>query len=331
MKVVITGGIGFIGVNLARALLRRGALTAPSGRAEEIDAIVLFDQVVPDALPAGLDARVTMRTGDISDRETVFALVDRDDVSVFHLASVVSAGGEKDFDLAMRVNLEGGRHVFEAARTRNGRPRVVFASSVAVFGGDAMPDTVGDSTKQMPQTTYGMTKAIGELMVNDYTRKGFLDGRSARLPTIFIRPGRPNAAASSFASGLFREPLNGEECVLPVREDTRIALLGYRNAIEGLIRLHEADGAAIGGDRALSLPARSYSVAEMIEGLERVAAASGITLGPITPRPDPAIERIVAGWPSGWDSARADALGLPNDESLDGVIQDFIDDFLGRG
>lgn len=331
MKIVITGGTGFIGVNLARALLRRGMLTGPSGRAEDIDDILLFDRAVPDVPPDGLDARATMRAGDISDRDAVFDLLDRDDVSVFHFASVVSAGGEQDFDLAMRVNLDGGRHVFEAARARDGRPRVVFASSVAVFGGDAMPETVGDTTKQSPQTTYGMTKAIGELMVNDYSRKGFLDGRSARLPTIFIRPGRPNAAASSFASGLFREPLNGEECILPVGMDTRIALLGYRNAIEGLIRLHEADGGAIGADRALSLPARSYSVAEMIAGLERVAAANGIALGPITPRPDPAIERIVAGWPSDWDSARADALGLPADESLDRVIQDFIDDFLGRG
>lgn len=331
MKVVITGGAGFLGVNLARALLRRGTLTAPSGRAGEIDSILLFDQAIPDALPPGLDKRVTMQAGDISDRGTVFGLVDRDDISVFHFASVVSAGGEKDFDLAMRVNLDGGRHVFDAARARGGLPRVVFASSVAVFGGDGMPPTVGDTTKQTPQTTYGMTKAIGELMINDYTRKGFLDGRSARLPTIFIRPGRPNAAASSFASGVFREPLNGEECVLPVRPETKVALLGYRNAIEGLLRLHEADGAAIGGDRAVSLPARSYSVAEMIDGLKRVAAANGIAPGPITPCPDPAVERIVAGWPSGWDSARADALGLPNDESLDRVIQDFIDDFMDRG
>lgn len=331
MKVVITGGAGFLGISLARALLRRGALTAPSGRTEEIDSILLFDQAIPDAVPAGLDGRVTMRAGDISDRDTVFGLVDRDDISVFHFASVVSAGGEKDFDLAMRVNLYGGIHVFEAARARAGLPRVVFTSSVAVFGGESMPPTVGDATKQTPQTTYGMTKAIGELMINDYSRKGFLDGRAARLPTIFIRPGRPNAAASSFASGLFREPLHGEECVLPVSMQTRIALLGYRNAIDGLIRLHEADGAALGGDRALSLPARSYSVAEMIEGLERVAAANGIALGPITPRPDPAVERIVGGWPSSWDSARADALGLPNDASLDRVIQDFIEDFMGRG
>ncbi|MBE9552262.1 MAG: NAD-dependent epimerase/dehydratase family protein, partial [Proteobacteria bacterium] len=235
MKVVITGGAGFIGLNLARSIVKRGTLTGPSGQLEEVDSILLFDQVIPDSLPEGLDERAIMQAGDISDRDTVFGLVDRDDISVFHLASVVSGGGEKDFDLAMRVNLDGGRHVFEAARARKGLPRVVFASSVAVFGGRAMPKVVGDTTKQTPQTTYGMTKTIGELMVNDYTRKGFFDGRSVRLPTIFIRPGKPNAAASSFCSGVFREPLNGEECILPVKADVQMALLGYRNAVAGFI------------------------------------------------------------------------------------------------
>jgi len=328
MKVVITGGAGFLGLNLARAILKRGWLTGPSGQSEEVDSILLFDQAIPDSLPGGLDERVVMQSGDISDRDTVFGLVDRDDISVFHLASVVSGGGEKDFDLAMRVNLDGGRHVFEAARARAGLPRVVFASSVAVFGGSAMPDVAGDLAKQTPQTTYGMTKSIGELMVNDYTRKGFFDGRTARLPTIFIRPGKPNAAASSFASGVFREPLNGEECVLPVAADARMALLGYRNAVEGILRLHEADGKDIGDDRAVMLPSHSYSVAEMIAGVQRVAAANNILPGPITIRPDPAIEAIVAGWAPRCEAPRALALGLPNDENLDRVIQDYIDDFM---
>jgi nucleoside-diphosphate-sugar epimerase len=311
MKIVITGGTGFIGLNLARAIVRRGTLTGPSGQQEEVDSILLFDQIVPETLPAGLDERVTMQAGDISDRATVFGLVDRDDISVFHLASVVSGGGEKDFDLAMRVNLDGGRHVFEAARARKGLPRVLFASSVAVFGGSA-----------------GMTKTIGELMVNDYTRKGFFDGRSVRLPTIFIRPGKPNAAASSFCSGVFREPLNGEECILPVKADVQMALLGYRNAVKGFVGMHEADGAAIGDDRAVALPCHTYTVAEMIEGVKRVAAANNIELGPITVRPDPVIEAIVAGWATHSEAPRAEALGLPNDESLDRVIQDFIDDFM---
>jgi len=328
MKVVITGGLGFLGLNLARAIVKRGALTGPSGRQEEVNGILVFDRVVPDSLPGGLDDRVVMQAGDISDRDTVFGLIDRDDISVFHLASVVSGEGERDFDLAMRVNLDGGRHVFEAARARGSLPRLVFASSVAVFGGNAMPEVVGDRAKQMPQTTYGLTKAIGELMVNDYTRKGFFDGRTARLPTVFIRPGKPNAAASSFCSGLFREPLNGQECVLPIATDMRIALLGYRNAVAGIVGLHEADGNAIGQDRAVFLPSRTYSVAEMIDGLKRVAAANDIEPGPITKRRDPAIEAIVAGWPTRCEARRAEALGLPVDESLDRVIQDYIDDFM---
>jgi len=329
VKVVITGGTGFIGLNLARRLVQRGALMGPSGATGEIDSIVLFDNAVPDSLPAGLDERVEMVGGDVADADTVAGLIDRDDISVFHFASVVSGGGERDFDGAMRVNLDGMRTVFEACRARAGAPKVVFASSVAAFGGSAMPDTVTDTTKQTPQTTYGMTKAIGELMINDYTRKGFLDGRAARLPAIIIRPGRPNAAASSFASGVFREPLNGEECVLPVAPETRIHVLGHRNCVNGLIVLHEADGAALGDDRAVNLPSTTYAVSEMIAAVKRVAAAAGRALGPITVRPDPAVEGIINGWPPYSKADRALALGCPADESLDRVIEYYIEDFLG--
>jgi nucleoside-diphosphate-sugar epimerase len=328
MKVVITGGAGFIGLNLARALLKRDALTGPGGAPQPIDSVVLFDQTVPATRPEGLDDRVSLVAGDIADGKTVAALVNRDDISVFHLASVVSAGGERDFDLAMRVNLDGGRHVFEACRARAGRPRVVFASSIAVFGGASMPSMVTDATKQTSQTTYGITKTIGELLINDYSRKGFFDGRSARLPTIIIRPGKPNAAASSFCSGVFREPLHGEPCILPVTPDARLPVLGYRNCVAGLIALHEAPADALGDDRAVNLPSVSYSVEEMIAALKRVAATHDLHLGPITEKIDPEIQAIVAGWATAADSHRAVALGLPEDESLDGVIQDFIDDFL---
>lgn len=330
MKVVITGGTGFLGLNLARALVRRGSLTGPSGQGEEIDAIALFDLTAPTDWPGGLDARVEILTGDIGDRDIVFRLIDRDDIAVFHLASVVSAGGEQDFDLAMRVNLEGTRNVFEACRARGGRPCVVYASSIAVFGGAVMPAAVSDTTKQTARTTYGITKTIGELLINDYTRKGFFDGRAARLPTIIIRPGRPNLAASGFCSGVFREPLNGEECVLPVDRDVRMPLLGYRSAVAGFIALHEAPAEAIGDDRAFNLPSRAYAVHEMVAALERVAAANGIALGSIVDRPDPEIQRIVAGWPADADAGRAVTLGLPQDETLDRVVQDYIDDFLQR-
>lgn len=328
MKVVITGGTGFIGLNLARELIRKNALAGPSGSATPVDDIVLFDQVTPETRPDGLDDRVSIEAGDISDRATVNGLIDRDDISVFHLASVVSAGGEMDFDLAMRVNLDGGLNILEAARARAGTPRVVFASSVAVFGGDGMPEEVGDFTKQTPQTTYGMTKAIGEMLINDYTRKGFIDGRSVRLPTIFIRPGKPNLAASSFASGVFREPLNGETCYLPVGRDTKMALLGYRNAVRGFIQLHDMDGGLLGTDRAAVLPSKTYSVHEMIAALETVAQRNGLKLGDVVDAPEPDIQRIVAGWAMYTDTSRAERLGLPGDENLERVIQDYIDDFL---
>lgn len=330
MKVVITGGTGFIGLNLARALLRRGRLTGPSGAEEKIDAITLFDVAAPPTRPDGLDDRVSIVTGDIADRETIVNLIDRDDISVFHLASVVSAGGERDFDLAMAVNLDGGRNVFEACRARNGLPRVVFASSIAVYGGAAMPETVSDRVRQTSRTTYGITKSICELLVNDYTRKSFFDGRSARLPTVIVRPGKPNAAASSFASGVFREPLHGEECVLPVTPETTMPVLGYRSVVNGFIALHEADSAAIGDDRGVLLPNVSYTVTQMIEAVKRVAAQNEIVLGPITSRPDPAIQAIVDTWARHADADRALKLGLPKDESLDRVIQDFIDDFMPK-
>ncbi len=326
MKVVITGGTGFIGRMLARAILARGALTGPSGAPEAIDAITLFDAVAPPAPLEGMDDRVEIVIGDISERDLVAGLVDRDDVSVFHLASVVSGGGEKDFDLAIRVNLTGGLNVLEAVRARAGTPRLVYASSIAVFGGGVMPAVVGDATKQAPQTTYGVTKSIGELLINDYSRKGFLDGRAARLPTIVIRPGRPNAAASSFASGVFREPLNGETCALPVTLDTVMPLLGYRSAVAGFIALHEADAVALGDDRTINFPSHTATVEQMIAALRRVAGDR--RLGEITVAPDPGIEAIVATWATETEFARATALGLPREDSVDQIVEAYIEDFL---
>ena len=326
MKVVITGGTGFLGRMLAERLMERGKLTGPSGALEPIDELLLFDATKPAGLPPALARRARVMAGDVADRAQIDALVDRDDISVFHLASVVSAGAEQDFDLAMRVNLDGGRHILEACRHRRSRPRLVFTSSIAVFGGPAMPSRCDDHTKETPQTTYGMTKAVGELLVNDYTRKGFIDGRSARLPTVIVRPGRPNRAASSFASGVIREPLNGEPCLLPVGLETVMPVLGYRSVVEGLIRLHEAPSDAIGPDRAVNFPSLAVTVREMIDALKRTAG--GCALGPIELTLDPEIQRIVAGWPTATAWSRAAALGLPCDPDIDAIIRAYIEDFL---
>jgi nucleoside-diphosphate-sugar epimerase len=326
MKVVITGGAGFLGQRLARRIAELGSLTGPSGKSEPVEEIVLFDHLRP-AEPTGPPGLRVVQ-GDIAQREQVSQLIDRDDVSVFHLASVVSGAGEQDFDLALRVNLKGGRNLLEACRARQGALRLVFASSVAVFGGSAMPAAVGDTTKQTPQTTYGTTKAILELLINDYSRKGFLDGRSARLPTIIIRPGRPNAAASSFASGLFREPLNGIDVTLPVAPETAMPVLGYRAAVENLIKLHELPGEALGDDRAVGLPSLPVTVADMLAALPR--AAGPRRLGTITIEPEPFIERICAGWPRQTEDRRARALGLTSGSDLEQIISDYIEDYLAE-
>ncbi len=330
MKVLITGGCGFLGQMIARAILAKGELRGPDGKMAEVDDIQLFDTLVPVTPYAWADKRVSTVAGDISDKETVAGLVDRDDISVFHLASVVSAGGEKDFDMAMRVNLQGGLNILEAARAREGTPRLVFSSSLAVFGGADLPKEVDDLTRHTPETTYGMTKAFGELAINDYTRKGFIDGRTVRLPTIVIRPGVPNAAASGWASGIFREPLQGKEHVLPVHDGFYMMLLGYRSAVQGFLAVHDADGGAIGADRTVALPNKAYAVAEMIDALERVALDEGIKLGLITRQRDPAVEAICGSWPLKMDATKAKALGCPEDANLDGVIRGFVEDFLGR-
>ena len=322
VRVVITGGNGFIGGMLAKRLLQRGALTGPSGHAERIDSLVLLDRARPDQGASG--SAVDLVVGDIADDGFVRSVVDRDDVAIFHLASLVSAGCEADFDEALRVNVGGSRAVLEACRARSSTPRVVFASTMAAFGGGAVSDVVSDDTKLTPETTYGVTKAICELLVNEYTRRGFIDGRSARLPTVVIRPGRPNAAASSWVSGVFREPLAGQECVVPVDPDTRVPLCGYRTAIDNLVRLHEVDAGSLTNDRAYNLPALMPSAAEMIATLKSVSHRA---LGPIRVEPDPAIVAIYRVWAERSSFGRASALGLEGDKNLEGIIETYLADY----
>ena len=327
MRVVITGGLGFLGQRLARALLDRETLTGASGEQERIDQLVLFDAAVPDEPPAALaDERVSLVAGDVADGATVRALVAGESLSVFHFASVVSAGAEQDFDLALAVNLTGGLNVLEACRAAPGLPRLVFTSSIAVYGGSALPETIGDETKITPQGTYGVTKVINEHLVADYTRKGWLDGRGGRPPTVIVRPGKPNKAASSFASGLFREPLAGIDHALPVSRDTRIVLGGYRTIVDSLVALHEVPSAALGDDRTINLPSLSATAGEMAAALKRVGGNR--RLGAVIDAPDPAIQRIVGSWPGHARADRAAALGLPANPPLDEVVRQYIEDYV---
>lgn len=325
MKIVITGGGGFLGTQLCRKLQLTGVLTGPSGGPQAIDEIALFDARFPDNTPAG----ATPIVADISDREAVLgAMADAD--SIFHLASMVSGECELHFDDAMRVNLDGGRNVFEAGRLGVKRPRLVFASSIACFGGDLeqmIDATQSDLSKRTPQTTYGMTKVIGELMVNDYTRKGFFDGRSARLPTVIVRPGQPNAAASGWASGMFREPLKGENCLLPVRRDQRHPMTGYRSVIDSLIHLHELPPDALGHDRAVGFPAHCVTPRDAERVVNSVARDKALPVGNIVDAFDAHIQAIVDRWPTAIDGSRAIALGFPAPPALEQIVAEYLEDF----
>lgn len=324
MRVVITGGAGFIGRRLARRLLDLGRLTGPDGAAAEIAEIVLFD--VAEAEGFEDDGRVTAVAGDVSDPDQVARLIGSETASIFHLAAIVSAQAEEDYDLGMRINLDGTRNVLAAARRLPHAPRLVFASSIAVYGGEDLPDTVTDATAVTPMTSYGAAKACGEQLVSDMSRKGFIDGRSLRLPTIAVRTGRPNRAASTWVSSMIREPLCGENMTVPVTPESAMAVLSPRRVVEAFVAAHEAPAESIGAWRTMLLSGITVTAGEIAEAVER--NRGNRKLGEIRFAPDPAIQRIVDGWPRGARGERAERLGIGTDASIDEIVRHFIADDL---
>lgn len=303
--VVITGGAGFLGQLLVGQILT----AAPDTTVHCVDRLV------------GADHRATSLVGDMADEPSLLApLLAHGPCTIFHLASVVSSGAEADWSTAMKVNVDGLIGLIEQCRASAHVHRVVFASSVAVFGGDFTAAPTGDRTKQAPTSTYGTTKAIGELLIDDASRKGFIDGRTARLPTVIIRPGAPNLAASSFCSGIFREPLQGLRCTVPVSTDTGVVVISPETAAANLEALASIDAEQLGSLRGVALPGLTITVADMVDALGR-AKPDAVEL--LDFEFNPAIADIVAGWPSRWDDQRGRELGLAVDTDLDAIIEAF--------
>jgi nucleoside-diphosphate-sugar epimerase len=324
MNILITGGAGFLGDRLARTLMQQGTL-----RGQRIEQLMLADLVAPRDAALLADPRVRHHTGDLlAQVPTLFA--QRWD-AVFHLASAVSGECEANFDLGLHANLDTTRHLLDACRAQTlaGHPPALlfFSSSVAVFGSDPalpLPAVVQDDTLPTPQGSYGIHKFVCEQLVADYTRKGFIDGRAARLMTVSVRPGRPNGAASGFLSGLFREPLAGQPSSCPVALDTQVALSSPANTVAGIVAVAQASREAFGGRTALNLPALTVSVRDMLSALEAMAGPEVMDL--ITHVPDAAIAGIVSAWPSRFESVRAPRLGLKADASFTAVLQQYVQD-----
>lgn len=324
MRVVITGGAGFLGSRLARSILQRGQLTDASGALRAVRKLVLID-VAPASV---IDPRVEIVTGDLADSALTERALTSETDSVFHLAAVVSGQAEAEFDTGMHVNLDATRALLERCRKLARAPKFVFTSSLAVFGG-VLPDPVRDDSPITPQTSYGVQKTMGELLVYDMTRKGFIDGRSLRLPTVTVRPGKPNRAASSFASDIIREPLSGVDAVCPVAASTAAWITSPRSVIANLITGHEVAAgefakAGFAHTRSVNVPGLRVGVGQMIEALKSVAGEA--VAARVKWRLDPVIERIVATWPANFAPVLGPALGMGAEHDFEAIIRQYIED-----
>lgn len=315
MHIIVTGGAGFLGARLISALL--GAKDASLTGLPAFDRIVSLDLA---RCPVD-DARVVSETGDITDPAVARRLIGPDTTALFHLAAVVSSQAEAEFETGMAVNLDGTRNLLEACRTLANRPFVFFSSSLAVFGADC-PAIVPEDQVLRPRSSYGTQKAIGELLVADYSRKGFIDGVVGRLPTVVIRPGRPNAAASSFASSILREPIAGKPATCAVAPALDIWISSPDAVIRNLVALAALDYGRLGGQVTVNLPGITVTPEGMIAAMRDRFGAKTAALVEIAP--DPAIEAIVASWPSRFDTTRAETLGLVGDRGLAEVIDNYL-------
>jgi len=323
MHIAITGAAGMVGRKFAESVARDPVLGTRT-----VERLTLWDVVQPQP-PAGFAGRVDCLSTDLADPAQAQALVAQRPDLIVHLAAVVSGEAELDFDKGYRVNLDGTRHLFEAIRQLSAdgyHPRVVFASSIAVYGAP-LPYPIPDDYHQTPLTSYGTQKAIDELLLADYSRRGFFDGIGIRLPTLCVRPGKPNKAASGFFSSIVREPLIGQEAVLPVPEDVRHWHASPRSAVGFLRHAATLDLARVGPRRNLTMPGMSVTVGEQIEALRRVAGEKAVRL--IRREPDPAITEIVRGWAPGFAATRARELGFVAESSFDEIIRAHIEDELG--
>jgi nucleoside-diphosphate-sugar epimerase len=320
MHILITGAGGMIGRKLTEALVARGTL-----RGRDITGLTVVD-IAPPALPVGVPGAAL--AVDIADPAAAPALIEKRPDVIFHLAAIVSGEAEADLRKGYDVNLGGTVALCEAIAALPGDdcPRLVFASSIAVFGAP-LPPVIGDDVQPRPLTSYGTQKLMSEMMIDDLSRRGMLDGVSLRLPTICVRPGRPNRAASSFFSGILREPLEGREAVLPVGDDVRHWHASPRSAVGFLLHAAEMDTAPLGQSRALNLPGVSATVGEQIAALERVAGPKGTAL--IHRAPDETVARIVSGWPQAFEPVRARRLGFEADADMDAIIRAHVEDELG--
>lgn len=323
MHVMIIGAAGMLGHQLAQRFAKH-----PSIANTPVEIMTLVDITQPPTHAQFQGQQRPIATDLSSPQAAAQLIATRPDV-IFHLAAIVSGEAEADFDKGYRINLDGSRQLFEAIRLAGSQepylPRVVFASSLAVFGAP-LPDVIPDDYLFAPLTSYGTQKAISELLLNDYARRGFIDGIAIRLPTICIRPGQPNRAASGFFSNILREPLSGKEAVLPVRENVRHWFASPRAGVGFLLHAAAIDLSSLGGRRALSMPGVSATVGEQLAALQRVAGPKALKL--IRRQPDPAIQHIIDSWPRSFDAARALALGFRADASIDDIIQVYIDDAL---